>query len=196
MAKKSHSAELIEQVSHPAILEAINGYKPVVEARYVEHVNRLFKNIVEAFKGDTTLKGVFSSTWYKVFKSTIQPNLGQTRVDVPMEPWNTKFHYHVDNERLAKNASKYADEVLANWIKKINAKLGKLDEAKVVSLDGCRFTIDGKRNGHTVFIQQEMIINHRGYTMFNQFPSRIYLDGKYVSELEYKKLMLTELRAA
>ena len=71
----------------------------------------------------------------------------------------------------------------------IAAKLGELDGAEVRHLDGYRFAVVGTKDGRTVRIEQDMIVNIsvKG-TLFNQFPSRIYVDGKFTSAANYAKL--------
>jgi hypothetical protein len=101
---------------------------------------------------------------------------------------STPDGYVINAEKLANHAKCYADATVEEWLGKINAKLGDLVDAEVKRMDGVAFLITGSRNDHKVAIEQRMIVNvsARG-TPFNQFPARIRVDGKAISEAAYKK---------
>lgn len=82
-----------------------------------------------------------------------------------------------------------ADDVVAVWANKVQAKMGELDDATVHYVSGTAFRITGTRGGRKVTIEQHMIINvSRLGRLFNQWPSRIYVDGQFTSEAKYKKM--------
>jgi hypothetical protein len=59
----------------------------------------------------------------------------------------------------------------------------------VRALDGARFRIVGIKNDRSICIEQDRIVNvsPKG-TLFNQFPARIYVNGKFTSAAAYAKL--------
>lgn len=95
--------------------------------------------------------------------------------------------WDVNPEGMARWAAAQADAVLVKWEAKIGQKLGKgVEGVKVRDVNARTFTIEATRNGQSVLLVQQMILNSRDYTLFNQFPARLYLDGRAVSEAEYK----------
>jgi len=95
----------------------------------------------------------------------------------------------LNSERMAQAAAEYADAVVAEWAGKVREKLGELNNATVARMDGVGFVIRGERAGRAVTIEQSMIVNvSRLGRPYNQFPARIYVDGKFTSAAAYKKL--------
>ena len=94
-----------------------------------------------------------------------------------------------DKDAVMPHALDYAKDAVRKWEMKIMEKLGDLEEIKVPYHTDCGFIVCGKRNGQDVAISQQMILNVRyeTYTFFNQFPARIYVDGKSMSASAYKK---------
>ena len=99
------------------------------------------------------------------------------------------FKWILNKEALMPEALDYAKDAVRKWEMKIMEKLGDLEEIKVPYHTDCGFIVCGKRNGQDVAISQQMILNVRyeTYTFFNQFPARIYVDGKSMSASAYKK---------
>ena len=97
------------------------------------------------------------------------------------------------HERIAEYAQAQAGAVVDAWHGKITGKLSDLQNTTVHHLDGHRFAITGERDDKKIRIMQDMIINCSGQgTVYNQFPARIYVNGKFHSESEYKKLIGTD----
>jgi hypothetical protein len=94
------------------------------------------------------------------------------------------------NEVLLKaSAEKYGMESALEWFYKTNGKLGELTHATLINDDGGRVHVKGERNGKKIEIVQQRIINVSPLgKAFHQFPSRIYVEGKFVTELAYQKL--------
>jgi len=96
--------------------------------------------------------------------------------------------YLIDPEKLAAVSSQYAYDVMEIAYTKIRAKLVRLDRAQVNYINGGDFLIDGYRNGDRVTLRQQVIINFSAKgTMFNQFPARIAINGRFISAAAYKK---------
>ena len=101
-----------------------------------------------------------------------------------------KGSWVINKNKLQKKAHDHAKASVDQWKDKIISKLEHLDNISIARLDNaCGFLISGCRDGRQVEIQQQMILNFRSSTgtIFNQFPSRIYVDGKSMSENKYKK---------
>jgi hypothetical protein len=74
-------------------------------------------------------------------------------------------------------------------IAKVNVKAGELTDSKVLRVSGANFRITGMKGDKKVMIEQNQIINVsvKG-KLFNQFPARIYVDGKFYSAAAFKKI--------
>lgn len=162
------------------IAAALEAIRPELADRYAAQVRRLFDNMVE--RHGPTLKGIYNCwTFARSYSQLVSPVLDSVENKI----YGDKF---INEERLAIRAAKYAEIASQEWLKKIEAKLGELENAEVTSHAGARFTIKGERAGHSIVIEQDIIVKSstKGL-LFNQFPARIYVDGKFTSEAKYKK---------
>jgi hypothetical protein len=166
------------------ITAALEAHKPALAASFAHIVRVQYARIVEQF--GPTARGVANSTSYKVWANTVRPCCNIVKVAGDLSGLETT--YVINEERLAKAAAAYANEVVLSWLGKINEKLGELDTAECPHFEGDRFLITGTRAGKTVLIEQDRIINisSKG-TIFNQFPARIYVDRKFTSAVAYKR---------
>lgn len=169
-----------------ALTTALAAFKPAIAADFTRTVERLFANAVERL--GPALEGIHNSQWARVMSEG-----GILRPYV-------QFHYEtvagrqirhpatLRTEKLAQGAAAYADAVAISWADKIEAKMGELEGAEVHAMNGVAFTITGKRAGREVLIWQQMIfkVSSKG-TPFNQFPARLRLDGKPITEAAYKR---------
>ena len=151
--------------------EIFENHKPILEQKFKDNVYRTFNNIVEDLGPE--LKGVYNDwTWAKVFSNVVKP---------------VYLNGSINEERLNAFAKNYAYNTVENWKAKINEKLGDLDNGEVHNLNDTSFSITGTKEDHKVYIEQQMIVNisSKG-TLFNQFPARMYLDGKAISAKKFK----------
>lgn len=88
---------------------------------------------------------------------------------------------------LRKNAEQNADAQIAAFAAKLQKKLGALGDFQATFTRGADFTVTGTRNGHRVVVEQQTVfkVSSNG-TPFNQFPARIYVDGKFTPAAEYE----------
>lgn len=165
---------------------ALSAYKPEIEKRYADIVTTQFNRMVESLGPE--LSGIHNNwTYAKTFSATVRPNVDRVNVD-PLKPTKSGI-YQINPDKLAANASKYADSTIDSWKGKIRGKLGELENATVHGLSNQSFRITGTKGGKNVEISQQMIINvSKNGTLFNQFPSRITVDGKPISEAKFKDL--------
>lgn len=163
---------------------AFNALKPALAARYISQVRSSFSSIVEKF--GPAARGVYNSTYAGNYKSLVAPNVNRVSENGIV---NAGAEIYLDEVKLALNAERYADEVAAAWLDKINAKLGELENTEIKHFGGCCFLISGHRGGKAVAIDQNVILKaSTNGKLFNQFPARIYVDGKFTSEKKYHAL--------
>lgn len=95
----------------------------------------------------------------------------------------------LDLARVEAFAKKYGEHAALDWFHKTGAKLGELTEAEVVYGSDASLIVLGKRDGKTVQIEQQRILkaSPKG-KLFHQFPSRIYVNGKFTPEAAYARL--------
>jgi hypothetical protein len=94
--------------------------------------------------------------------------------------------YILNAEKVAKFAAVMADEMADEVLAKVNAKVAELQNAKAVLVSGANFVITGLKNDQQVRMEQNQIINVsvKG-KLFNQFPSRIYVNNKFTSAAKF-----------
>lgn len=172
---------------------AMLKYAPQLARDYKEFVKKIFKQM----QGDLGLglKGVYSSwKWartYQGIRANISKKYPTGRGALSPSEYD-KIPAVLNIDALNRNAKAYGERVALEWYNKMRLKLGKLSNVKVLYMPrGGDITVTGKYKGKTVTIDQQRIINvsSRG-TLFHQFPSRIYVNGKFMSEANYKKQML------
>lgn len=162
---------------------AFAEHRPTLVSVYVRQTEYVFERCVAALGPD--LKNVHNSwEWAKTYNKMLHPVTKREGADIR----GRGGRYVIVPQILNAHADSYADDVIQAWSGKIQAKMGELETATVARMDGARFLIVGSRGGHKIEIQQDMTISHKGHTVFNQFPARIYIDGKFHSEAAYKKL--------
>lgn len=95
-----------------------------------------------------------------------------------------------DEARLLASANHYVDGVFDFVRGKMMEKAGQLENPVVKDMSGATFLLTGELNGKKVGIRQSIIINSSVHgKLFNQFPARITVGGKAMSEADYKKEM-------
>lgn len=156
------------------IAKALEAFRPMIADRYAQQIRRTFERMVE--KHGPSLDGIYNSwDFARAYRSLVAQYV--TRTDGVCS---------INEDRLAQGAAAYAEAATTEWQAKIECKLGNLELAEVRNQRGALFVIVGRRNGHSVAIEQDMIVKFstRGL-LFNQFPARIYVDGKFTAEKKY-----------
>jgi hypothetical protein len=143
----------------------------------IKQIRFQFEHAVQAFGAD--LENIYNSRFADLFRNTLKP----------CSIKNAQGHYEIDASKLHTFASMAAKQQAQALIAKINAKVNELESPEIHHVSGFDFSISGYRSGHKVLIKQNMIVNvsTKG-KLFNQFPARIYLDGKPLSANDYNKL--------
>lgn len=163
------------------LINALEQFKPSIEASCKRAVVNMYNYYVKAF--GTDFKGVYNSCCYSGFKDVVRPLLSNNP-----DSRGRQDNQVIVTEKLDAYASAYATYTVSQVQEKILEKLGDIESIKIDYVRTDDFQISGTRNGHKVFIQQQVILKSstRGL-LFNQFPARIYLDGKFISAKKYKE---------
>jgi hypothetical protein len=168
---------------------------PELAEDYKRFVRATFKSMQEAL--GPGLAGAGSNwTWARTF-GAIRGNLYK---DADKEAYRSspvsmgeysKIPYKINEETLERNAQQYGERVALEWYNKMRDKLGDLERIVVADAGkGGDIVIKGWHKGRGVSILQQRIINVSSKGLpFHQFPSRIYVDGKFLSESAYKRLV-------
>lgn len=136
-----------------------------------------FENITKIFGADA--KGVANSRHYRVWSETVRPCCDRTGNRVADA-------YTLSEERLARFANSLASDMADEVLAKVDAKVGELTNPNVIRVSGANFIIIGTKSDRAVRIKQNQIINvsSKG-KLFNQYPSRIYVDGKFTPATKF-----------
>jgi len=165
------------------IRTALAAHKPEIAAAYTRFAERRFADLVAHF--GPPLEGVYNSTFARSYAaiSNLTRRVSATSVVRSSDP------LELSAERVAAAAANYAADIVEAVVAKAEAKLGLLADAKVISANGNGFTIVGTKDGRAVRIEQERIVNVsvKGL-LFNQWPARIYVDGKFTSAAKFAAL--------
>lgn len=154
---------------------AVDAHKPELEKMYREFVTRQYAYAVEKFGSE--LKGIFSDrSWARTYENTLSPVL---------------THGKINSAALDEKAKEYASSVAESMRGKIMSKAGEIDNPAIQYMAGYNFVLTGEFQGKPVHIEQSMIVNQSKLgTLYNQFPARIYLGGRSVSEAQFKTMQL------
>lgn len=162
------------------LTDALNHEKVILDLRnsYNVQISYLYTKLVE--KLGPALKDVYAvrnHQYYLIFQQ-VGPCLRRS----------ASGDHEIDPERLTEHSTRYAQAVIDSALAKIKAKLGYLDRAAVVTINGGEFIIDGYRDGDRVTLHQHVIINTSSKgKLFNQFPARIAVNGRFISAAAFKK---------
>ena len=126
-----------------------------------------------------SVKGVANSRQYHVWAETVRPCCERSSNRMSAT-------YSLSEERLAAFAAALSADMADDVLGKVNAKVGELGNAEAHRVSGADFVITGTKHGHEVRIEQNQIINCsvKG-KLFNQYPSRIYVDGKFTPAAKF-----------
>jgi len=163
---------------------AMLAYAPHLEDDYKKFVRSTFESMQKDL--GTELKNVYNDwRWARTFTGAIRPNVKHPPSDTP---YRINQSFIIDEEALAKNGKRYGHDTALEWYDKMHYKLGDLDNVKVSPpANNGHVKITGTHDGNNVEIVQDIIINQSKLgTLFHQFPSHIYVNGKFVSEAAYK----------
>lgn len=105
--------------------------------------------------------------------------------------WRGREVTGLNAEAIGRAAEQYANDQIAAFTAKLLVKIGSLTNVTVhdLSASSFTFTISGKLGDRKVMVEQSRIINQSvNGVLFHQWPARIYVDGKFMSELAYRAI--------
>jgi hypothetical protein len=111
-------------------------------------------------------------------------------VDENGEPTNRfTSRYKIDHDRIAKESVRYAQGQVDAFKFKLSQKLADLTDIENLRIIGSDFRFCGSLKEHEILVEQTTVLkcSNKG-TLFNQWPCRIYVNGKFMSEAAFKKL--------
>jgi len=164
---------------------------PAFAEEYAQWVRTQFAHLADdhgpGLEGLSDLRQKQSRSDEQVFRQHIVPVCNTTRETGFPAPYTARTVYTLSPEKLAKKAKKFGEDVATQWADKIEDKLGDVTQIKIISLSLGDFSVRGKRGSQTVLIQQQRVskVSRLG-SWFNQFPARIYVDGQFTPEADYK----------
>ncbi len=167
-----------------AIKDAMLAHAPTLSKDYEDYVRRQFKAITNDL--GTDLKGVYSSPrWSRPFQA-IRDSIHQE-----VSPSGRTSTYSIDETKLRSNAKRYGEQVSLEWYNKLREKLGELENVTVSPPNrGGDIVVTGEHKDNKVYIDQQRIFNVSPLgTPFHQFPARIYVNGEFIGEALYKKVV-------
>lgn len=171
------------------IAAAFDMLKPGLAEDFIKSVTERCEQLLAKYESDARKMSSLGSS-YSYDGETYRAMRGFLTATARHPVSNFAISYGVDHDRIAKEAVRYADFTIAKFVIKLTAKLADLDDVEFVqSQYGTDFSICGKLNGREVQVDQRQILNWspKG-NPFHQFPALIYVDGKKVSEKQFKEL--------
>ncbi len=174
---------------------AMLKYAPQLARDYTGLVKSVLKRLQKNL--GPGLPGIYNKVEARVWNGLVRANVKPKREPYTFRDiadWtkrnkaNESIPFVIDSTKLKKNGKKYGEATALAWYHKMLMKAGFLTGVKVV-MKGGDLTVTGTHQGDKIRIEQQTIINFSSLgTPFHQFPARIYMNGKFVSEAAYKKL--------
>ena len=97
--------------------------------------------------------------------------------------------YKINYEKIKTESVRYAQAQVDAFKFKLNQKLADLTDIEDLRISGSDFRFSGVLGDKEVLVEQTTVLkcSNKG-TLFNQWPCRIYVNGKFMSEAAFKKL--------
>jgi hypothetical protein len=162
--------------------DAFAPLKPLIIADFEAYVTRTSKRYADTWDtmsdaAKLNIRRGYDVTWRFASRFAIMDS----------DRANARPTGEVNAAWLRKNAEENAAAQIAAFAAKLESKLGTLGDFQATFTRGADFTISGTRNGHRVFVEQQTVFKVSSHgTPFNQFPARIYVDGKFTPAAKYE----------
>ena len=173
---------ILQRSPIPAIAAEFEPLKASVKQDYINKVRTMAAALLEEYNND----------WSSLSQINVYSNNHRvwTFVRNHVKYINNK-PAGIDEDRLDKLATRYANDQVDAFVHKLALKLVDLENVKLhgVNTGSFEFALTGNLNDQRVKVVQNI---KYGLSKFNnpyvQWPALIYVDGKKVSELEFQKL--------
>lgn len=172
---------------NPILKAAFMARAPELAADWADYVRRVYTHVAESFAGGVVPYSVHhQATHYMDITTTLRD--GCKFEVVRGEDGRQAGILMLDEAHLATKAKDYGDQAALDWFHKTNAKLGDVSSVEM-GAPGSSMQVVAERDGKKIVLDQQRIINTspKG-KLFHQFPSRLYVDGKFVPEAAYKAM--------
>jgi len=168
------------------IKSEFDQFVPVIKAQVVEQINRSF----DRFEAEYGKIGTYRCNDAWDYGQREQSRLYSFARFEHGRSTGRRGEPMVRNlERIEKYAQQLAEDQVAEFVAKLEKKLCDLTDCEVVDVKGPSFVIRGNVGDHRVVVRQDIILKRSSKgTLFNQFPARIYVDGKFTPESKFKGL--------
>jgi hypothetical protein len=101
------------------------------------------------------------------------------------------MNYRIDHARIEAASVRYAQDQVNAFKTKLMAKLSDLTDIHQLHLSGLNFSFQGMLGEQRVRVEQTTVLKcSKNGKLFNQWPCRIYVNGKFMSEAAFKKLAI------
>lgn len=167
--------------------EAVDGVLPHLEARFAANLRGTFDTITKKYGNPPNREKnfIYSRDYpnWAIVRDHAVKRVGEWQSDI-------RAPYEIDESKLAATANRFAKESAEVLLHKMISKVGKADSVEIRSIHKDGFVLAGYKNGIPFVIDQDSIINvsSRG-KLFMQWPARIKMNGKRVSEAEFNRQM-------
>lgn len=161
---------------------------PVIAADFSSWVTRNLEHILATY--DRKALSQLGNSWGSDGGKWRQLRTFTIMVDENGEPTNRyTSRYKIDHERIATASVRYAKEQIDAFKFKLNRKLADLTDIENLRIDGSNFRFSGVLGENKVLVEQTTVLkcSNKG-TLFNQWPCRIYVNGKFMPEAAFKKI--------
>lgn len=185
--------EMAIRAMNPELREAFMAQAPSLTADFASYMRAMYHRLQKAFP-DGVPSWVSSTGPQRHHRDSIM--VLRTVCDTVTRPGPSGIRGYDDGQflvlndaTLAREAAAYGEQTALQWFYKTNQKLGDLQNPKLVRDTGAEVNVKGERDGKQVELVQQRIINVSALgKLFHQFPSRIYVDGRFTTEEAYYKL--------
>jgi len=189
--KKAEKEALIAQLRNEKVRAFMETHvRPELERMHRESIGGWFDHLWGIYGhcfADGVLAHEANSAVCDIIKGDA-PRATREQVSHAAEITKTILRYKGKPEQIIWDAYNRAQAEVDAFAPKFEEKLGAGFEVETASGSNGDWVITGTRDGKSVRIEQTVVwkTSHLG-TDFVQFPSRLYIDGTFVSEAEYRK---------
>lgn len=172
------------------IAASFDGYKEEAAKWFEDRIRKAFAAIPVAEDGERYAPK--RQVWGKPFSYEDQQNRKAYETCLRFirhEGGRPSGALSLSDQYLAKIAAQFGEDQVAGFIAKLEGKLGDLEDVTVELRPNAEFTLRGRLGEKSVRVDQQVVFktSSRG-TFFLQWPARIYVDGAFTPEKEYKAL--------
>lgn len=169
---------------NPALRAEFMKRAPEIKADYIDEVRGVAALMTKTF-GETIPAWISSDDFPR--KSFRADHRFFAEHANRIEIGRGKFKLVLDEAAVESKATKYAEMIALQWFYKTNAKLGQLDAASLIRNSSGDVIVAGTKGEHKVSMNQQRILKRGPVSgeLFNQFPSHLYVDGKFHTAHEY-----------